>query len=60
MSEFDEIRLQAEAAAKELLDIAGLKAGDLFVVGCSSSEIVGERIGKGSSMEAAQAVFSGI
>lgn len=57
---FDEITAQAKAAVTELLDIAGLKAGELFVVGCSSSEIVGERIGKGSSMEAAQAVFSGI
>ncbi len=57
---FEEISAQARAAVTELLDIAGLKAGDLFVVGCSSSEIVGERIGKGSSMEAAQAVFDGI
>ena len=30
------------------------------MIGCSSSEIVGKRIGKGSSMEAAQAVFAGI
>lgn len=57
---FDEITAQARAAVTELLDIAGLKAGDLFVVGCSSSEVVGQRIGKGSSMEAAQAVFAGI
>lgn len=57
---FEEISAQARAAVKELLDAAGLKAGDLFVVGCSSSEIVGQRIGKGSSMEAAQAVFEGI
>ena len=57
---FDEISAQARAAVTELLDTAGLKAGDLFVVGCSSSEIVGQRIGKGSSMEAAQAVFQGI
>lgn len=57
---FEEISAQARAAVMELLDAAGLKAGDLFVVGCSSSEIVGQRIGKGSSMEAAQAVFEGI
>lgn len=57
---FDEITAQARAAVTELLDIAGLKAGDLFVVGCSSSEVVGQHIGKGSSMEAAQAVFAGI
>ena len=56
----EEIRQQAQAALLELLEIAGLKAGDLLVIGCSSSEVVGERIGKGSSMEAAQAVFAGV
>jgi len=30
------------------------------VVGCSSSEIVGSRIGKGSSIDAARAVYQGI
>ena len=57
---FEEIGAQARQAVLELIEIAGLKAGDLLVVGCSSSEIVGEHIGKGSSREAAQAVFSGI
>ncbi|MBR1457616.1 MAG: TIGR01440 family protein [Oscillospiraceae bacterium] len=56
----EEIRFQAEAAARELLDAAGLRPGELLVVGCSSSEIVGQHIGKGSSMEAAQAVFAGL
>ena len=57
---FEEIRKQAEEAVSELLAVAKLKPGDLFVIGCSSSEIMGERIGKGSSMEAAQAVYAGI
>ena len=57
---FEEITRQAREALLELLDAAGLKAGDLLVIGCSSSEVVGERIGKGSSMEAAQAVFAGV
>lgn len=57
---FEEITLQTRAALEELLEAARLKAGDLFVVGCSSSEIVGQRIGKGSSMEAAEAAFAGI
>lgn len=57
---YEKIKTQARKAAQELLDAAGLKAGELFVIGCSSSEIVGERIGKGSSMEAAQAVFDGV
>ena len=57
---FEEIAAQAKKATEELLQTAKLQAGDLFVVGCSSSEIMGEHIGKGSSMEAAEAAFSGI
>ncbi len=54
------IREQAAAAVTELVESAKLRPGDLLVIGCSSSEIVGERIGKGSSMEAAEAVYAGI
>ena len=57
---FEQIRDQARAAAAQLLDTAQLQAGDLFVVGCSSSEILGGTIGKTSSPEAAQAVLEGI
>ena len=57
---YEEIRGQARAALEELLEAARLKAGDLLVIGCSSSEMVGRRIGKGSSLEAAQAAFAGI
>ena len=56
----DDIRQQAALAVTELIERAGICAGDLLVIGCSSSEIVGERIGKGSSMEAAEAVYTGI
>lgn len=54
------ITAQARQAAAELLEVAKLEEGDLFVVGCSSSEIVGGQIGHASSLEAAQAVFTGI
>ena len=57
---FEQIREQAERAVRELLEVSKLRPGDLLVIGCSSSEIMGERIGKGSSMEAAQAVYDGI
>ena len=57
---YQEIQAQARTAAEELLAVSGLRPGDLFVVGCSSSEITGGRIGKASSLEAAQAVFQGI
>ncbi len=54
------IKQQAKSAVTELLSVAGLQKGDILVVGCSSSEIVGETIGHGSSLEAAEAVFEAI
>ncbi len=57
---FEEITAQARQALEELLAAARLRRGDLFVIGCSSSEIMGEHIGKGSSLEAAEAVFAGV
>ena len=56
----DKIYNQAKQAATELCELAKLKAGDIMVVGCSSSEVAGGKIGKNSSMETAEAVFSGI
>ena len=56
----DEITSQSRQVILELIAEAKLKEGQLLVIGCSSSEVVGERIGKGSSMEAAQAVWAGI
>lgn len=57
---YETVRAQAAQAAGELLAQAELKPGDIFVVGCSSSEIIGNVIGKGNSVEAAQAVYDGI
>ena len=57
---YEEITKQANTVVTELLEQAKLKPGSLLVIGCSSSEMVGQRIGKGSSMEAAQAAFKGI
>ena len=39
--ELSEIREQAAKAAEQVCDAAKLRAGDLFVVGCSSSDIQG-------------------
>ena len=57
---YDLIEQQARTAVTELLEQAGLRPGQLLVIGCSSSEMVGRHIGHGSSMEAAQAAFRGI
>ena len=56
---YEEIRSRMEQAVSELLAAAKLKRGDLLVIGCSSSEVMGQRIGTGSSMEAAKAVYTG-
>ncbi len=57
---YEEITAQAAQALKELMETARLKAGDILVVGCSSSEMVGGTIGKNSSMEAAAALYKGL
>lgn len=56
----EDIRQQAIAAVRELLELSEAKAGQILVVGCSSSEMVGETIGHGSSTEAAEALFDAI
>ena len=57
---YEQITLQARTVVTELLEQANMRPGSLLVIGCSSSEMVGEKIGKGSSMDAAQAAFAGI
>lgn len=47
-------------ALKELLEVAELKPGQILVVGCSSSEVQGKKIGKSSSLEVGEAIFNGI
>ncbi|MGN0453236.1 MAG: TIGR01440 family protein [Ruminococcus sp.] len=54
----NKIKEDTKAVLYELLDTAKLKEGDVFVLGCSSSEICGERIGTASSAAAAEALYS--
>ncbi|MCR5755747.1 MAG: TIGR01440 family protein [Acetatifactor sp.] len=51
---------EAYRAAKELLEEVHMEPGQLFVVGCSTSEVGGAGIGTYSSPELAEAVFGGI
>ena len=57
---YDQIKSQAHTVITELLEQSKLRPGQLLVIGCSSSEMVGNTIGHGSSMEAAQAAFGAI
>ena len=54
------IRKQTALAFSELLEQARLRPGDIVVVGCSSSEILGSRIGSVGSLDAAEAVYEGL
>lgn len=57
---YEEIKSSAAKAVEELIELSGIGRGDMLVVGCSSSEIVGGHIGKNSSIDAANAVFEAI
>lgn len=56
----EEIKKEAEEAASELVEKARLKKGNIAVIGCSTSEILGDDLGGHSTPEIAQAVFDGI
>lgn len=47
-------------AAKELIEAAGMKENQLLVVGCSTSEVTGHRIGTSSVPEVAEELYLGI
>lgn len=57
---YEDIKAQAKATAEEICETAKLVKGQILVIGCSSSEVCGNRIGSDSNLEVAQAVFEGI
>lgn len=57
---YEQIKTETEKAVRELLEKTNLKKGSIVVVGCSSSEILGEHIGKGSSPETGAVVADAV
>ena len=55
-----EIREQVVTAVSELCDVAKLKAGDILVIGCSTSEVVGSKIGTNGSVNVAEEIYDAI
>lgn len=51
---------QTQAAISELCECAKLKAGNIVVVGCSTSEVVGSKIGTNSNFEVAGEIFKAL
>ena len=58
--DLDKIRKETKEVIEELLEIADLKPESLFILGGSTSEIVGEKIGTSGSLEIAKAILESI
>lgn len=57
---YEHLKEQAFIAASELIEKAGLKENSILVIGCSTSEVLGDTIGTNSAPDAAKALFEGI
>lgn len=53
-----QVRQQVDTVARELADVAALQPGQILVVGCSTSEVLGKRVGTAGSAEVAAAIFA--
>ena len=58
--DFEKITEQSRQAVSEIIEKAHLKPGSLFVIGCSSSEVLGSQIGTATNMDSAKAIYDGI
>ncbi len=52
----EEIREAAKVAMTELLAVANVEEGDIIVVGCSTSEVMGRKVGTYSSLDVGKAL----
>ncbi|MFD2209952.1 TIGR01440 family protein [Virgibacillus halophilus] len=52
------VQADTEALVKEWVSLSLLREDDIFVVGCSTSEVSGEKIGTSGSMEIADILFN--
>lgn len=53
----EDIRAQAKKTILELINVSHIKKGQILVIGCSSSEILGERIGTHTSLAVAEILY---
>ena len=56
----ERIYTQTKAVMEEICEKANLQKGNIFVVGCSTSEVIGSKIGTNSSPEIAQVLFEAL
>ena len=53
----DKIKLEIKTALTSLLAEAKLEKGDIVVIGCSTSEVLGKKVGTFSSLDVGRALF---
>ena len=56
----DQIEQACKSAIEELCETAKLKAGAIVVVGCSTSEVLGSKVGTNSDPDTAKVIFQSI
>lgn len=61
MNDFlQQVTRDVEQAILEVVEAGHVRAGQLFVIGCSTSEVLGHKIGTSGTIEAAAAIFAGV
>ena len=55
-----QVKEESANAARQLAEAARLHKGQIVVVGCSTSEVVGHNVGSWSTPEVANAIFEGL
>lgn len=56
----EQVKQDMETLIEEWLDSGYLNEGDLFVIGCSTSEVAGEKIGTSGSEDIAEQIFTSL
>lgn len=59
MTELEKIEQQTAQAVEEIVKASRIRPGQIFVIGCSTSEVIGARIGSHTNMDAAGAIYKG-
>ena len=60
MIDLNAIEEQSSIAAEEICEASRIQPDDIFVVGCSTSEVLGDRIGTATNVDVAEAIYKGI
>ncbi len=53
----EQIKKEVTDAIEELLEVANLEEGEIFLIGCSTSEVIGQHIGKATTLEIGELII---